>query len=218
MDHVRPNCKAEAETGACKSDSVYMKNIGCDNFCAGMYIRPQMYLLINPIVILCYLKGWGVAYGIASPRRANLVNGFGKCLNGDSLQQSDCDPNENTMLWSWNEVSLGSRDRHICNGHGKCVATPYNSDETALQITYDHLDEHAQRFYLLDSLAHPGFYIIQNDYGKCLSVKGNTNETGAEIWVNHCNPSEAGQHWKWRNLIFTYFQIYLIIIVIYLIY
>ena len=150
--------------------------------------------------MLFHLKGWDVAYGIASPRRANLINGFGKCLNGGSLQQSDCDPNENTMLWSWNEVSLGSKDRHICNGHGMCVATPFNSADNSIQITYYHGDEQGQRFYLLDSLAHPGFHVIKNDHGKCLSVKGNRNEIGAEIWVNDCNSSEGGQRWKWRNL------------------
>ena len=97
-------------------------------------------------------------------------------------------------------MSLGSRDRHICNGHGKCVATPYNSADNALQIAYAHWDEHAQKFNLLDLSARPGFFVIKNDFGKCISVKGNTNQTGAQIWSNDCNPSEAGQLWKWRNL------------------
>ena len=103
------------------------------------------------------------------------------------------------MFWSWNDVTLGSRDRHICNGHEMCVATPADSADNALQIAYYHSDEHAQRFNLLDSVAHPGFYIIKNDHGKCLSVRGNTNQIGAQIWSNDCNPSEAGQRWKWRN-------------------
>ena len=144
---------------------------------------------------------------MASLRRANLINGFGKCINvnlsthgGVGLQQSNCDPNDKTMLWSWNEVALGSRDRHICNGHGMCVATPYNSADNSLQIAYYHYDEHAQRFNLFDSLTHPGFYVIKNDHGKCLSVQGNTNQTGAQIWSNDCNPSEEGQRWKWQNL------------------
>ncbi len=75
----------------------------------------------NCYVCLIKYKGLGVTYGIASPRRANLINGFGKCVNVDplthsglGLQQSNCDPNDKTMLWSWNEVSLGSKDRHIC--------------------------------------------------------------------------------------------------------
>ena len=134
------------------------------------------------------------------------MNGFEKCLNVDplihdglGLQQSDCNSKEITMLWSWNEVSLGSRDRHICNGRGRCIATPFNSADNALQIVYYHLGEHAQRFNLLDLLAHPGFYVIKNDYGKCLSVNGNTNQTGAQIWTRDCNPLEAGQRWKWRN-------------------
>jgi len=107
------------------------------------------------------------------------------------------------MLWNWNELSLGSRDRHICNGHGMCVATPFNSANNGLQIAFYHKDENAQRFDLDDSPSHPGFYTIKNDYGKCLSVKGNTNKTGAQIWTNYCNPSKAGQRWKWRNLLFT---------------
>jgi len=146
---------------------------------------------------------------MASPRRANLINGFGKCVNVDpqshvgvGLRQSDCDSNDNTMLWSWNEVSLGSRDRHICNGHGVCVSSPYNSADNTIQITYHHVDENGQKFYLDDSLSHPEFHIIKNDHGKCLSVKGDTNQTGAEIWANDCNPSEMGQHWKWRNNVF----------------
>jgi len=97
-------------------------------------------------------------------------------------------------------VSLGSRDRHICNGHGMCVATPYNSADNSLQIAYFHYDEHAQRFNLFDSLTHPGFYDIKNDHEKCLSVQGNTNQNGAQIWSNECNPSEEGQLWKWHNL------------------
>ena len=143
-------------------------------------------------------------HGIPSPRRANLINGLGKCLNvnpknQNDVQQSNCNPNDKTMLWSWNEVSLSSRDRHICNGHGKCVATPNNYANNALQIATFHYDQHGQRFNLLDSLAYPGFFVIKNDHGKCLSVQGNTNQTGAQIWSNDCNPSEAGQRWKWRN-------------------
>ena len=107
---------------------------------------------------------------------------------------------------SWNEVSLGSRDRLICNGHGVCVSSPYNSADNTIQITYHHLDENGQKFYLDDSLSHPGFHIIKNDNGKCLSVQGNTNQTGAEIWSNDCNSSEMGQHWKWRNhYFFSYY-------------
>lgn len=34
--HARTNCKFEAETGACKSDPVYMSSISCSKFCAGI--------------------------------------------------------------------------------------------------------------------------------------------------------------------------------------
>lgn len=156
---------------------------------------------------LILITEWGVSYGIPSPRRANLINDLGKCLSVDphnygglGLQQSDCDPSNKTMLWSWNEVSLGSRDRHLCNGDGMCVATPYNSVANSLLIVYYFHDEHAQRFYLFDLLAHPGFYVIRNDHGKCLSVLEKTNRTKAPIWAIDCNPMEAGQRWKWHNL------------------
>jgi len=72
-------------------------------------------------------------------------------------------------------------------------------------IAFRHENEQGQRFNFIDSSTHPGFYTIKNDHGKCLSVKDNTNKTGAHIWVNDCNPSEMGQHWKWRNLILNYF-------------
>ena len=36
----------------------------------------------------------------------------------------------------------------------------------------------------IDSLTHPGFYVIKNGNGKFVSVKGNTNENVAQIWAN----------------------------------
>ncbi len=134
-------------------------------------------------------------HGIPSPRRANLINALGKCLNvnpknQNDVQQSNCNPNDKTMLWSWNEASLASRDRHICNGHGMCLAIPFNTANNELLIVYYHF---------LDLLAYPGFYIIKNDFGKCISVHDKTNRNGAEIWTNDCNPKEAGQRWKWSN-------------------
>ena len=135
------------------------------------------------------------------------MNGFGKCLaigeppnfnTGRYLHQLDCSPSNETMLWSWNQVSLGSQGRHICNPKGRCVASLSNIEWDTHLLSFYHLNEQAQMFYFSDSLAHPGFYVIQNDYGRCLSVNGNTNQTGAQIWVRDCkNPSEAGQRWKW---------------------
>jgi len=149
----------------------------------------------------------GVSYGLPSPRRANLINGFGKCvISGDSpsiggilMHQWDCNSVKDIKRasWSWNEVSLGSRDRHICNGEGMCVATEGNGNYGGHQVAYYHLDEEGQRFQLDDSLAHPGFFVIENDYGKCLSVPENKDRNGAQIFVSDCNPIEAGQRWKW---------------------
>ena len=62
---------------------------------------------------------------VTPPRMTNLINAFGKfaAVGGDRstndalLVQWDCVPNQKAQLWSWNEVSLGSTDRHLCNGH-----------------------------------------------------------------------------------------------------
>jgi len=142
---------------------------------------------------------------------ANLINGLGKCINsGDKpghhdimkgifLYQLDCDKTVDTMLWSWNQSILGSRDRHICDGDGFCITTAGDSNGNHHLIVYYHSNGHAQKFSFVNSTTHPGFYVIKNDHGKCLSVKGSTNQTGAEIWADDCNPSEAGQRWKWDN-------------------
>jgi len=151
-------------------------------------------------------------HGIPSPaRRANLINGLGKCLNsggrpgynnirsGINLRQWDCDPSVQTMLYSWNQSTLGSSDRHICDGSGYCITTPGNVNWSHPLIAFIHRNLTSQRFTFVDSLTLPGFYVIKNEHGKCLSVKGNTNQTGAQIWAATCNPSEAGQRWKWHN-------------------
>ncbi len=62
------------------------------------------------------------------------------------------------------------RDRHTCNGHEMCVATPADNANNELQIAQYHGD-------VLDSLTHPGFYVIKNDHRKCLSVQGNYSFT-----------------------------------------
>jgi len=155
--------------------------------------------------LLCdNLLGLSFSRGIPPARRANLVNGFGKCFSGKPPGSSglyqyqwDCNPSKHGMLWSWNQISLGSRDRHICNGGGVCIASQSNWDRNIHLLVHQHSDEDAQRFYFSESLTHPGFYIIQNDYGRCLSVGGNTNQSGAKIMIEGCNPSEAGQRWKW---------------------
>jgi len=162
-------------------------------------------------VFFLYLKGLGVGHGIPTLHRANLINGLGKCMNsgnspgcnnihaGINLHQWDCNSSVHTMLYSWNQSTLGSRGRHICDGSGYCVATPGNVDWSHPLIAFSHEDEKGQRFTFVDSLTHPGFYIIKNDHGKCLSVEENMNRTGARIWAEDCNPSKAAQRWKWHN-------------------
>jgi len=217
LNHAHPNCKMEAEAGTCRSDPNYVDAVcGKSSLCDGKiscYVFFKLYdavlKLNNHFFVLFLLKiGWGVTYGIPSPHTANLINGLGKCAtvygnsgrNGYNLLQWDCNHHEKGMLWSWNESSLGSGDRHLCNAHGKCAASRANSPSNVDIFQWEHLEEAGQRFYFLDSLAHPGFYLIRNDHGKCMAVPGNTDRNGAEIHARDCNVSEAGQHWKWNSL------------------
>ena len=154
---------------------------------------------------------WQWNYLDGKIKNANLINGLGKCLNSGNnpghhnimhnifLHQWDCDPSVHTLLWSWNQTSLGSKDRHLCDRSEFCIETRYNGNWSDHLNVYYHQNLESQRFTFVDSLTHPGFYAIKNDYGKCLSVKGNTNQNGSEIWANECNPSEAGQRWKWNK-------------------
>ena len=140
-------------------------------------------------------------------RRAKLINGLGKCAaiykkdkRTDWMRQWDCgQKKDKSMLWSWNETTLGSKDRHICNGFHQCVASIEDVDGSNHLIVWKHNHAQSQRFEFVDSLGHPGFYAVKNDHGKCLSVKGNTNKIGSEIWAYDCKPSEAGQRWKWHH-------------------
>jgi len=143
---------------------------------------------------------------INPPRMANLINGLGKCAaisydagkNSKQLVHWDCNQYQKGMLWSWNETTLGSGDRHLCNGHGKCAASRANSPSHGHLIQLDHHDQKDQRYHFLHSPTRPGFYSIKNDYGKCISVNGNTRDR--LIYTKDCNSSDDGQNWKWRNL------------------
>ena len=153
---------------------------------------------------------------------ANLINGYGKGFNvywdqpgaGWSLIQWDTrGSNSKGNVWSWNEASLGSGDRHLCNGFGKCVASwktdvlenngTLNWDQMGwvLLKQWDYSDEENQRFYFLDSLTHPGFYVIKDEFGKCIGVPENADKNGSEIRTCYCNSSEAGQRWQWHYLV-----------------
>ncbi len=153
------------------------------------------------------MKGRGILNG-NPPRKANLVNDLGKCAaidldsssNGAGMIQWDCNSHQKRMQWSWNETSLGSGDRHLCNGHGKCAASPHNSPSNRSLVQWDHINQEGQRFHFVDSPSQPGFYLIRNDHGKCLSVAKFKTNNGASISTNVCDSSEKGQNWKWKNL------------------
>ena len=147
--------------------------------------------------------------GNPSPRMANLINYLGKCVAmignfhniGHNLIQWDCNQHEKGQLWSWNETSLSSGDRHLCNGHGKCAASRENSPSNVDLIQWDHVDEEGQRYHFVESLSRPGFYLIKNDHGKCLSsAPENKKDNKIIIYTNDCNSSEGGQNWKWKNI------------------
>ena len=149
--------------------------------------------------------GFGVTY-LVPPRMANLINALGKCaavnrnfsINGAYLRQWDCYPNQKGQMWSWNQATLGSADRHLCNGHGRCAASICDSPSNGPLIQWDHFDQEGQRYYFIDSPIHPGFYLIKNDHGKCISVFENAYWNGAYILVGDCNATLAGQNWKWK--------------------
>ncbi len=115
-------------------------------------------------------------------------------------------------VWSYNETSLGSGDRHLCDNLGKCVTSKKtnvlenNGTLNWEQMGWAHLkllnysDVEDQRFYFIDSLTYPGFYVIKDEFGKCISVPEKMDRDGAEIWATNCNASEAGQLWQWYYL------------------
>lgn len=136
-----------------------------------------------------------------------MKNAHGKCLSsaadgshdGNVLNQWDCEIPENGQLWSWNETNLGSGDRHLCNGHKKCVGSPWNSDASIDVVQWEHVNENGQRFTFLYS-ATDGFYTIKNDHGKCLGIDNNSLDNTAVARVMDCNSSENGQRWKWHHV------------------
>ena len=159
------------------------------------------------------MKDRNGTHGISPARMggmARLVNDLGRCLtlnydtdrNGNLLQQGDCKPTSKWLLWSWNNVSLGSGDKHLCNGHGKCASVRVNNSPGPDMFQWDYLDgAEGQRFDFLESkLARPGFYLIKNINGKCISVPGNSDRNGAKVYGRDCNASEPGQNWKWNHM------------------
>ena len=102
------------------------------------------------------------------PRMVNLINGHGKGFNvywdqpspGWTLVQWDTRGSiARGNKWSWNETSLGSGDRHLCNGFRKCAASwktsnvlPNNGildyDQMGWQKIkqWDYSDDESQKF------------------------------------------------------------------------
>jgi len=175
------------------------------------------------IFILKQLKESYVKYGnlTPSPRMAKLINGYGKGFHvyedtdewGYKLHQWDTHAsNSIANIWSWNEASLGSGDRHLCNGFGKCVGSwkikvlanngTLNWDQMGWELlkqwNYENVDR--QRFHFHHSLTHLGFYVIKDEFGKCIGIPENTSRNGAEIRACYCNSSEVSQRWKWHYL------------------
>ena len=151
------------------------------------------------------MKGWGILYnGNRSARMGHLVNGFGKGIfpyvgsnkSGFTLHQGRADHTS----WSWNEPSIGSGDRHLCNHFGMC-ATSYKrgpKQKEPLCIKQENpADKLGQRFDFLELPDYPGFFIIKDDFGTCVAIHGNTNRAMSEIRAINCNSSQAGQCWRW---------------------
>ena len=155
----------------------------------------------------------------SSTRMGNIINGRGKgftVYGGSSaggyilLELDNRGSSSKENIWSYNAPSLGSGNRHLCNGFGKCatsVKTNVLANKGTLnwdQIGWNKIkhwnpsDEESQKFYFLDSLTHPGFYVIKDAFGKCIGVPENTDKNGAEIRACYCNSSEATQRWKWH--------------------
>jgi len=117
--------------------------------------------------------------------------------NNNILIQEDCDQPQKGKYWSWNEEISGSSDRHLCNGHKKCVAAPANYNGNINLIQWEHLNENGQRFNFFD-LNTSGIFMIMNDHGKCLGIEENSKDIMARVWALNCNPSDNGQRWKWQ--------------------
>ena len=136
---------------------------------------------------------------------AYFKNAYGKCLsseedgsqNGDALNQGDCDRPQKGQLWSWNEEVLGSGDRHLCNGHKKCVASPNNSKNNIALGQWPPYNQSGQRF-AFSNMDTGGFFMIKNDHGKCLGIENNSKDNVAGVWALDCNASDNGQRWKWQ--------------------
>ena len=137
-----------------------------------------------------------------------MMNRQGKCMavkdnseeDGINLVQWYCQAGDKGQQWSWND--LESKDRHICNGYGKCASLPSASPDgndpsnTTNLVQSEHLDESGQKYRLVDS-PFTGFYIIKNDFENCLGVEGNGVDDGLNILVGPCKPREDGQNWQW---------------------
>jgi len=63
---------------------------------------------------------------------------------------------------------------------------------------WNYSDEECQRFYFLDFLTHPEFYLIKDEFGNGIGVPENADIDGLEICACHFNSLEEGQRWQWH--------------------
>jgi len=121
----------------------------------------------------------------------------GKPSHGSMLLQWKA----NATSWSWNEATVGSGDRHLCNEYNKCATSsrkdPSKPNETPRIRQKNYTDEEGQRFNFLDLPAYPGFFLIKDEFETCVGIFGNRDSYSIGVGAIDCNPSEASQRWKW---------------------
>lgn len=86
---------------------------------------------------------------------AHLINDLGQCFalssedskNHRFIHQWNCMPTTKGQLWCWNNVSLGSGNKHLSNAFGKCVSVRGNDSQNPDIFQWDYLDgAEGQRF------------------------------------------------------------------------
>lgn len=119
-------------------------------------------------MILSYSYNIGASYWIYFNGKCLSASKDESHIIGNLLNSWNFGLPKNGHLWSWNETTLGSGDRHLCNGHNKCVSSLNNKSGTNIDLVQsEHLNETSQRFTIFN-MATDGFFMIKNDDGKCI--------------------------------------------------